>query len=231
MKPGLFALPMKAAQSGCFWSGSGARSLAGERGGNGVWRAFCGTLAAFGLLPGHPGRGSTSVNRRTDRFSNPRCWASRTGMIRKKSPALATIPACPPGRRLFCMDDPVVPGLMTGLHHRLGLPCSLREPMNLGLLPARTCAGSAALFVRSTPMGRCPGLACDGPLGLSFQSFRDTLSGGFANLLSRGVPRESCSDGSAGLVTAPARKGSHSGDAPRSQPSIFTNSRSSHTAA
>ena len=65
------------------------------------------------------GRCPISVNRRTDRFSHSRCWVSRIGRIRKKSPALATVPACPPGRRFCCRGDPVVPGLRTGLHHRL----------------------------------------------------------------------------------------------------------------
>jgi hypothetical protein len=33
--------------------------------------------------------------------------------------SMRPFPACPPGRNLLSMLDPVVPGLITGLHHRL----------------------------------------------------------------------------------------------------------------
>jgi hypothetical protein len=48
-----------------------------------------------------------------------------------------SLPACPPGRHSFHDRDPVVPGLITGLHHRL--PSNPPSGSN-ALLPSRTAA-------------------------------------------------------------------------------------------
>ena len=66
----------------------------------------------------------------------------------KKSRALATVPACPPGRLVSFMADPVVPGLRTGLHHRLALRAPSGSSWILDLFQRRTFAGSGARYVR-----------------------------------------------------------------------------------
>ena len=65
---------------------------------------------------------------------------SKGGEVHDSAMAFAPFPACPPGRHPCCIEDPVVPGLITGLHHRLSLRApsgskfQLREKPGLGCL-------------------------------------------------------------------------------------------------
>jgi hypothetical protein len=54
------------------------------------------------------------------RYSVPDGTAEKGGGVLQSAIARASSPACPPGRYALSVEDPVVPGLITGLHHRLG---------------------------------------------------------------------------------------------------------------